>query len=130
MSNAIKILVVEDDRFLLSMYADKFKTEHFDVVVAADGAQVLPLAKAEQPAVILLDVLLPKMNGFEVLAELKKEPETKDIPVILLTNLSQRDDVNRGMELGAADFLIKAHFMPNEVVNKVRALLAKNQTHA
>lgn len=129
MQNSIKILVVEDDRFLLSMYADKFKAEHFDVATAADGAQALQAAKTEQPAVILLDVLLPKMNGFEVLTALKKDPETKDIPVILLTNLSQRDDVNRGVELGAADFLIKAHFMPNEVVSKVRALLAKNTVH-
>ena len=78
---------------------------------------------------ILLDVLLPKMSGFEVLAALKKDPDTKDIPVILLTNLSQRDDINKGAELGAADFLIKAHFMPNEVVSKVRALLAKDPVH-
>jgi len=126
MPNNIKILVVEDDRFLLSMYADKFKAEHFDVSVAADGVQGLQAAKDEHPAVILLDVLLPKMTGFEVLAALKEDPDTKDIPVILLTNLSRRDDVNKGTELGAADFLIKAHFMPTEVVSKVRALLVKN----
>ncbi|MEK7067816.1 MAG: response regulator, partial [Patescibacteria group bacterium] len=71
----------------------------------------------------LLDVLLPKMSGFEVLQELNKEPNTKNIPVILLTNLSQKEEIKKGMELGAKDFLIKAHFMPQEVVAKVKQVL-------
>ena len=68
----------------------------------------------------MLDILLPKKNGFEVLDALKKDTATKTIPVILLTNLSQRDDVKKGLDLGAADYLIKAHFMPNEVVAKIK----------
>jgi len=121
----IKILLAEDDAFLLSMYAEKFRAEHFDVCIADNGLKVLKMAKKEKPDIILLDVMLPKMNGFEVLKSLKQDVETHHIPVILLTNLSQKDDINRAIKLGARDFLIKAHFMPNEVVNKVKEVLAE-----
>ena len=124
MSQPVKILLAEDDTFLLNMYAEKFRNENFVVFVADNGAKALKLAAAEQPDIILLDVLLPQFSGFAVLEALKKDPATKNIPVILLTNLSQKDDINKGLALGAADFLIKAHFMPNEVVSKVRTLLA------
>lgn len=120
----IKILLVEDDPFLLSMYSTKFEMEGFSVVTGEDGEKGLRLASKEQPQIILLDVLLPKMDGFEVLKELKKNEETKNIPVILLTNLSQRDDVEQGLEMGAVDYLIKAHFMPSEVVEKIKKVLA------
>ena len=121
----IKILLVEDDVFLLNMYADKFRSEGFGVSVADNGIKAVKLAQQEAPDIILLDLILPKMDGFEVLQELKKDPATKDIPVILLTNISQKDDINRGLELGAVDYLIKAHFMPNEVVGKVLNVAAK-----
>lgn len=123
MENKTKILLVEDDAFLLNMYADKFRAEDFEVFVSDNGAEAVELAKQKIPDVILLDVILPKMDGFEVLTELKKDPTTKGIPVILLTNLSQKDEVKKGLELGAKDFLIKAHFMPNEVVEKVKGVL-------
>jgi len=123
--NNIKILLVEDDVFLLNMYAEKFRRESFDVFVADNGIKALKVANEELPAIILLDLILPKMDGFEVLRELKKNPALVNVPVILLTNLSQKDDINRGMELGAVDFLIKAHFMPSEVVNKVKKILAE-----
>ncbi len=123
MANNIKILLVEDDPFLLSMYATKFEMEGFVVVLAEDGEKGLKLAGKEKPSIILLDVLLPKMDGFEVLKALKADKATKDIPVILLTNLSQRDDVEQGQALGAVDYLIKAHFMPSEVVEKIKKVL-------
>ncbi len=123
MNKNVKILLVEDDNFLLNMYADKFRAEGFEVFIADNGAGGLKLAKEKTPDIILLDVLLPKMNGFEVLQELNKEPNTKNIPVILLTNLSQKEEIKKGMELGAKDFLIKAHFMPQEVVAKVKQVL-------
>lgn len=83
------------------------------------------LAKAKEmvPDLILLDILLPKMNGFDVLRACKQVPALKDIPVILLTNLGQKSDVTQGLDLGAADYLIKAHFMPSEVVEKIKKLL-------
>lgn len=124
-TDQIKILLIEDDPFLLSMYATKFGLENFAVVTAEDGEKGLKAAQKESPDIILLDLLLPKMNGFEVLTELKKSEATKKIPVILLTNLSQRDDVERGLKLGAVDYLIKAHFMPSEVVEKIKKALGK-----
>jgi len=108
---------------LLNMYADKFRVEGFEVFIADNGAAGLKLAKEKAPDLILLDVLLPKMSGFEVLQELNKDQRSKNIPVILLTNLSQKEEVTKGLELGAKDFLIKAHFMPQEVVAKVKSVL-------
>jgi DNA-binding response OmpR family regulator len=127
MANKVKILLVEDDPFLLSMYTTKFELEGFEVVTAEDGEKGLKLAAKENAGIILLDILLPKMDGFEVLKELKKNQATKDIPVILLTNLSQRDDVEQGLSMGAADYLIKAHFMPSEVVEKIKKILGEKK---
>jgi DNA-binding response OmpR family regulator len=108
------------------MYSTKFEIEGFQVVSADDGEKGLKEAKAENPSIILLDILMPKMNGFEVLENLKKEEATKNIPVILLTNLNQRDEIERGLALGANDYLIKAHFMPSEVVDKIKKVLNIN----
>ncbi|MFA6393924.1 MAG: response regulator [Patescibacteria group bacterium] len=115
-----KILIAEDDSFLLSMYANKFEMENFTVFMAEDGKKALRIALKELPDLILLDLMLPAMDGFEVLKELKSDERAKNIPVILLTNLSQRDEIERGIGLGAMDYLIKAHFMPSEVVEKVK----------
>ncbi len=121
----ITILLVEDDTFLGEMYATKFTIEGYRVSVATDGAKGLRMAQTELPDIILLDILLPKMDGFQVLEHLKKEEKTKNIPVILLTNLSQKEDVERGLKLGAVDYLIKAHFMPSEVIDKIKKYLPK-----
>jgi len=121
----IKILLVEDDPFLLSMYNTKFELENFKVVTAEDGEKGLKLALKELPDVILLDIMLPRMDGFEVLKALKADKKTSGIPVILLTNLSQKEKVKEGLSLGANDYLIKAHFMPSEVVEKIKKLINK-----
>ncbi|MBI5467123.1 MAG: response regulator [Candidatus Kerfeldbacteria bacterium] len=118
------LLLVEDDTFLAGMYVTKLTMEHFTVELATDGQAGLEKAKAMKPDLILLDVLLPKLNGFDVLKSLKANPATKSIPVILLTNLGQKSDVVEGLDLGAADYLIKAHFMPSEVVEKIKQHLA------
>jgi len=125
MDNKTKVLIIEDDMFLLNMYAQKFTLEGYRVFAAEEGKKGLKLALKENPNIILLDIILPGMNGFEVLNELKAKDATKDVPVILLTNLSQRDDINKGLSLGAVDYLIKAHFMPSEVVDKVKNVLNK-----
>jgi DNA-binding response OmpR family regulator len=119
----ITILLIEDDPFLLSMYSTKFELENFKVVTAEDGEKGAELVGETIPDIILLDILMPKMDGFQVLEKIKANPKTKDIPVILLTNLNQQEDVERGLELGANDHLIKAHFMPSEVVDKIKKLL-------
>jgi DNA-binding response OmpR family regulator len=122
----IKILLIEDDPFLLSMYSTKFSMEKFQVISADDGEKGLKVSKETDPDIILLDILMPKMNGFEVLEELKKDKKTANIPVILLTNLNQKDEIERGMSMGADDYLIKAHFMPSEVVEKIKKVLENN----
>lgn len=120
-----RLLLVEDDTFLAGMYVTKLSMEGFETELATDGKVGLEKAKKLKPDLILLDILLPKMNGFDVLREIKKDPETKDIPVILLTNLGQKSDVVQGLDLGAVDYLIKAHFMPSEVVEKIKGLLQR-----
>lgn len=122
-STAPKILLIEDDNFLAGMYVTKLSMENFTVELAGDGKSGLAKATSWKPDLVLLDVLLPKMNGFEVLKNLKSDPATKNVPVILLTNLGQKSDVVQGLDLGAADYLIKAHFMPSEVVAKIKTIL-------
>lgn len=117
------ILLVEDDNFLGNIYKTKFEMEKFKVIVATDGLEGLEMAKKKNPDIILLDILMPKMDGFEVLEHLKKDKNLAKIPVILLTNLGQKDDVVKGLELGAVDYLIKAHFKPSETVDKIKNVL-------
>jgi len=119
----IHILLVEDDTFLANIYKTKFEMEKFNISVAGDGEAGLEAVKKRKPDIVLLDILLPKMDGFAVLENLKKDETTKDIPVILLTNLGQKDDVEKGLEMGAVDYLIKAHFKPSETVEKVKKVL-------
>lgn len=118
-----KIVIVEDDSFLAQMYASKLKLEGHNVLLAADGEAGLALVARERPQLVLLDIMLPKKDGFFVLEEVRKTPALAQTPIILLTNLSQRKDVDRGLSLGANDYLIKSHFVPTEVVAKVNALL-------
>ena len=122
----ITILLIEDDPFLISMYSTKFEIEGFNVISANNGEKGLEVVNKNKVDIILLDILMPKMNGFEVLKNLKEKGKTAKIPVILLTNLNQKDDIDRGLELGADDYLIKAHFMPSEVVNKIEKILNIN----
>ncbi len=124
--NSIKVLLVEDDTFLAGMYVTKLTLEGFAVALASDGEQGLTVYKKEHPQIVLLDIVLPKMSGFDVLKEIRKDPKAKDAKVILLTNLGQREDVTRGLSLGADDYLIKAHFMPSEVVDKIKKLVKKS----
>ncbi len=117
------ILLVEDDTFLANIYKTKFEMEGFKVTHADNGESGYQGAGKYKPDIILLDILLPKMDGFAVLKKLKEDDAVKDIPVILLTNLGQKDDVEKGLELGAVDYLIKAHFKPSETVSKVNKIL-------
>ncbi len=123
--NASKILIIEDDSFISDMYKIKLESEGFDVNVAPDGIQGLEEAGKWHPDLILLDIVMPKMDGFTVLQNLKQQPATQGVPVVMLTNLGQRDSVERGLKLGAKDYIIKAHFTPLEVVEKVKEFLNK-----
>lgn len=118
-----KILLIEDDAFISQMYSTKFRQTEYEFLVAKDGKEGLEIAKQQQPNVILLDVILPEVDGFEILRQIKEDPALQGIPVILLTNLGQEENVQKGKELGAVDYIIKAHFTPQEVVEKVNNLL-------
>jgi DNA-binding response OmpR family regulator len=120
-----KVLIIEDDSFISDMYRLKLEAEGFVVAVAEDGEKGLEQLGKEKPDLVLLDVVMPKMDGFAVLQSVKGNPQLQDVPVVLLTNLGQKDSVEKGLKLGALDYIIKAHFTPSEVVEKVREILNK-----
>lgn len=120
-----KILIIEDDPSITKVIATRLKRENYELLVAVDGEEGQRRAKSEKPDLVLLDLMLPKVDGFEVLRELKAAPETKDAPVIVLSNLGQSKDIEEAMRLGAVDYLIKTDFSINQIVDKVKENLEK-----
>ncbi|MFA5368591.1 MAG: response regulator [Candidatus Paceibacterota bacterium] len=118
-----KILLIEDDKFLRELMLRKLLSLNYDVFAAVDGEEGIEKIKKELPDLVLLDLILPGMNGFEVLEMAKKDPITNKIPIIILSNLGQGEDIEKGLKLGAADFLVKAHFTPQEIINKLKTIL-------
>ena len=118
-----RILIVEDDADLRKTLQDFLIAENFDAIVAMDGENGINLAKSEKPDLLLLDIILPKKDGYEVLQELKSNQETKNIPVILLTNLESAADVEKALKLGATTYLTKADYKLEEVAEKIRETL-------
>lgn len=118
-----KILIVEDDKFLRELLSRKLQEEKMDIVQAIDGEEGLKKAEEELPDLILLDLILPGINGFEVLKKLKENPKTANISVIVLSNLGQKEDVERALTLGAKDYLIKANFTLEEIFDKIKKFL-------
>lgn len=119
------ILLIEDDPFLWSLIRSKLTKEGFNVTVAQDGQEGLAHAAKINPDLILLDIILPDLNGFTVLEKLKSNKATSRVPVIILSNLGQQEDLSKGMALGAKDYLIKAHHTPQEIIDKVKEVLGK-----
>ena len=120
-----KILIIEDDSFLSEMYAAKFTESGFEIEVAFDGSVGLAKIENFNPDLVLLDIVLPKMDGFEILKKIKENEKLKKIPIILLTNLGQKSEVEKGLSLGADEYIIKAHFTPTAVVTRVKEILNK-----
>lgn len=120
-----KILVVEDETFLVKIYAVKLRAEGFEVDIATDGVEAVKMVEADKPDLILLDLVLPKMNGFEALEKIKSKPANKDIPVIVLSNLSQEEDIKRAQTLGATIYLVKADFSIQDIVSKIKETVGK-----
>lgn len=119
-----KVLSIEDDKFLSSLVAKKLGAAGFEMIHATNGEDALKMVKDEKPAIILLDILLPEMSGFEVLEKLKEDPETKDIPVLLFSNLGQREDIDKGIKLGAEKFIVKATVVLDDIVKEIQDTLA------
>jgi DNA-binding response OmpR family regulator len=125
-TTAVKtILVAEDQRTILNLIEFKLKNSGYNVVVVEDGLAALKKAKTILPDLILLDVMMPLMTGFEVLSALKKEITTKAIPVIIITAQTREDEIIKGLELGADDYILKP-FSPNEVVARIRTVFLRN----
>ena len=118
-----KILFIEDEAALQEAFGEVLKQAGYEVIMALDGEIGLRLAKSEKPDLILLDLVLPKLHGFEVLKRLKKEKETEDIPVIVLTNLEKVEDVETAIELGAKTYLVKTQYNLEEVITKIRKII-------
>ncbi len=118
-----KILIVEDDKFLRELISRKLLGEGYNIVEAVDGEEGIRKVKEEKPDLVLLDLILPGADGFEVLTKTKADSSVSSIPVIILSNLGQKEDVERGLKLGAVDYLIKAHFTPGEIVEKIKIIL-------
>lgn len=119
----IKVLIIEDEAALADIYSTKLKMNGMEVLTASNGLEGMSLAIQEKPTMILLDVMMPIKDGFETLQDLKLNPVTKDIPVVLLSNLGQDHEVRRGLKLGALKFLTKASLTPDEVCNAVCGVL-------
>lgn len=118
-----KVLIIEDDQLIQRMYSKIFLFEKYDVVTASDGEEGLQKARTENPTIILLDVMMPKMNGMEVLEQLKIDPATKSMPVVMLSNLAGENDVETALSKGAVKYIIKSEHDPKEVADMVNEII-------
>ena len=117
------ILLAEDDVFVVSIYQTKLEKEGFTIAVAENGLEALKQLEKITPVMILLDIMMPYLDGIGVLKKIKESDEWRDIPVIMLTNLSEKEKMDEAMAMGASDYLIKSHFTPSEVMIKIREIL-------
>ena len=122
---AKSILLVEDDPFLIDIYTTKLKESGFAVEVASDGESALRKIKEKEPPLVILDIVLPQLDGWEILRQIKSDPKLKNIKIIILSNLGQKEEVEKGVSLGATKYLIKAHYTPSQVVEEVKQIYGK-----
>ena len=120
-----KILLIEDEAALQKTFGDTLRSEGYQLVSATDGEVGLRLAKSETPDLIILDLILPKLNGLEVLKSLKEDQQTRGIPVIILTNLGDLENIEKALRLGATTYLVKADHTLEEVIEKVKKALSE-----
>ena len=125
MREILKVLIVEDDNLLNKMYYDALVRAGYEVLVEFNGEKGLKSIIKNKPDLILLDLLMPKMNGFQVLEKMKQNPEVNDIPVIILTNYGEIENVAKTVEMGVSGFNIKSEITPDQVVDKVKNILSK-----
>ena len=118
-----KILIIEDDFYIRELLARELIKENYEVIQVVGGEEGLKKIKEENIDLVLLDLILPGIQGYEVLSKIKEDVDTSAIPVIIISNLGQKEEVEKGLKLGAIDFLIKAHFAPDEIIDKIKAVL-------
>ena len=118
-----KILLIEDDSFLTDIYLTKLKGEGYQVDVARDGESGLEKVKKLKPDLLILDIILPKFNGWEVLGQIRKDPKFEKLKVIIISNLGDEKDIERGFDLGAIKYFVKTEQTPTEVVEKIKEIL-------
>jgi len=119
------VLLVDDDLTLREMYEERLKREGFSIVQATNGEEAIKKAKEKKPAVVLLDIMMPKVNGFDVLKNFRGDSELKEVPIIVLTALIQDVDRAQGKKLGATDYIVKSETMPGEVIAKIKKVLGE-----
>ena len=119
------VLIIEDDEFLKNMVIQKLKMEGFEVKGAPDGKTAFELLRDQNPVLIVLDLLLPGVDGFQILQNLRGNPQFKGVPIIVLSNLGEPEHIDKAKTLGADDYLIKAHFTLGEIMEKVNKLVLK-----
>ncbi len=115
-----KVVLVEDDPFLSSLLGNRLKKEGFELISVKKGSEVLKALRDNNPDLVLLDIILPEKSGFEILSEIRSDPATSQVPVIILSNLGQESDMERGKALGVADYIVKAKVTIDELVNKIK----------
>ena len=118
-----KILIVDDDAMISDMYLMKFTEAGFDAITASDGKTALEKIESEKPDAVLLDIVMPQRDGFDVLKEIGKKGILGQTKIILLSNVGQREDIEKGLSLGASEYIIKANFTPSEVLEKVKKII-------
>jgi len=121
----IKVLLVEDDPMIIDMYKMRLEEEGYDVLLTDKGSEAIELAEKEKPSIILLDIILPEIDGFSILQTLKSKIKTKNLPVLLLTNLGQETDQEKGTQMGAAGYFIKSQHTPCDVIVAVKKIVYK-----
>lgn len=121
---AAKILIIEDDRYISKMYQLKLSLDGFDVQVADNGRIGVDKVKEFKPDIILTDILMPELDGFEVIKMVKADEESKNTPILIMSNLGQEDHIQKGLALGALGYIVKSQYTPSKVVEKIKEILA------
>ena len=121
-NNKKKILIIEDERLLLDMYESYFRKADYEVFATSNGRPGLEIARKEKPDIIITDILMPEMDGYEVIEAIRKDSETKRIPILVFSNLGQKEEIRKGLELGADDYVIKTDLTPSDLIKKVERM--------
>jgi DNA-binding response OmpR family regulator len=121
----MKVLLIEDDKFLRTVLEKKLSNENIEVISAVDGEEALEKLVSTKPDLVLLDIILPKRSGFSILEEIRKDPDLKQTPVLIISNLGQEEDITKGLNLGAVEYFVKAKISLDELIKKIKSYQSK-----